>query len=323
MKGKLVLTVKEAEADHSKWEDLRKTGIGGSDVASIVGMDPWKSAYALWVEKTGQVEAEDLSENERVHFGNVLEQVVADEFCLRTGKKVRKCGTLQDEEYPFILANIDRWVEGENAGLECKTANGFSDAKWEGDEVPTKYYLQCQFYMMVTGAEKWYIACLIGGNHFVWKEIPRNDDDIKALREATVKFWTENIQGGAAPELDGLDSTMDLIKTQHPVDNGKFKFLPSSALPLIEQFEQVRDTKKIVEEQEKKLKAQFAQIIGDSKGGIINGKKVTWGWQKGGVKINTDKLKEMYPDVYAKVATPGSGFRVLRTGKATGKEEME
>ena len=323
MKGKLILTVKEAEADHSKWEELRKTGIGGSDVASIVGMNPWKSAYALWVEKTGQVEAEDLSENERVHFGNVLEQVVADEFCLRTGKKVRKCGTLQDEEYPFILANIDRWVEGENAGLECKTANGFSGAKWEGDEVPTNYYLQTQFYMMVTGAEKWYIACLIGGNHFVWKEIPRNDDDIKALREATVKFWTENIQGGAVPELDGLDSTMDLIKTQHPVDNGKFKFLPSSALPLIEQYEQVRDTKKLVEEQEKKLKAQFAQIIGDSKGGIIDGKKVTWGWQRGGVKINTDKLKEMFPDVYAKVATPGSGFRVLRTGKATGKEEME
>ena len=170
MKGKLIMTVEQA-ADRVAWERVRNSGIGGSDVACIMGLNPWKSAYALYAEKHGDVEAEDLSNNEFVYWGTVLEQVVADRFCELTGKKVRKCGTLQDESYEFMLANVDRLVVGENAGLECKTANGFKASEWDGDCLPDSYYCQCQWYMMVTGCEKWYIACLIGGNHFVWKEI--------------------------------------------------------------------------------------------------------------------------------------------------------
>ena len=181
MKGKLIMTVEQA-ADRVAWERVRNSGIGGSDIACIMGLNPWKSAYALYAEKHGDVEAEDLSDNEFVYWGTVLEQVVADRFCELTGKKVRKCGTLQDESYEFMLANVDRLVVGENAGLECKTANGFKSKDWDGDELPDSYYCQCQWYMAVTGYDKWYIACLIGGNHFVWKEIPRNDEFIEDMR---------------------------------------------------------------------------------------------------------------------------------------------
>ena len=107
MKGKLIMTVEQA-ADRVAWERVRNSGIGGSDIACIMGLNPWKSAYALYAEKHGDVEPEDLSNNEFVYWGTVLEQVVADRFCELTGKKVRKCGTLQDESYDFMLANVDR-----------------------------------------------------------------------------------------------------------------------------------------------------------------------------------------------------------------------
>ena len=180
MNAKLIMTVEEMK-DRKAWEKLRNIGIGGSDAAIIAGLNRWKSPFKLWQEKTGQVEPEDLSDNEYVYWGTVLEQAVADRFTELTGLKVKKCGTLQSLDYPFMIANVDRLVVGENAGLECKTANGFKAKEWEGDNVPDGYYLQCQHYMAVTNCEKWYIACLIGGNHFVWKEIPRNEEDITAL----------------------------------------------------------------------------------------------------------------------------------------------
>lgn len=181
------MTVEEAQ-DRKAWEALRNKGIGGSDAAVIVGKNKWKSPYTLFCEKTGKIEPEDLSNNEFVYWGNVLEDAVANRFCQDTGKKVRRCGTLADEDHDYMLANVDRLIVGENAGLECKTANGFKAKEWEGDEVPVSYILQCQWYMMITGADKWYIACLIGGNKFVQKEVPRNEADIEFLREAAIDF---------------------------------------------------------------------------------------------------------------------------------------
>ena len=94
MKGKLILKVDDAEQFPEKWEEIRNQGIGGSDIACIMGYNKWKSPYTLWTEKTGQSQSEDLSDNEFVYWGTVLEQAVANRFVELTGKKVRKCGTL-------------------------------------------------------------------------------------------------------------------------------------------------------------------------------------------------------------------------------------
>ncbi|WP_337521066.1 lambda-exonuclease family protein, partial [Mitsuokella jalaludinii] len=166
--AKMIMTVAEM-ADRDAWLKMRTQGIGGSDAGTIVGLNPWKSKYELWLEKTGQVVPEDISNREPVYWGNRLEDIVAQEFTRQTGKKVRRHGMVQDEAHPFLFANVDRMVAGEKAGLECKTANGFKASLWEGDEVPASYYCQCQHYMLVTGLPVWYIACLVGGQHYVYK----------------------------------------------------------------------------------------------------------------------------------------------------------
>lgn len=243
MKGKLIMTVEQA-ADRVAWERVRNSGIGGSDVACIMGLNPWKSAYALYAEKHGDVEAEDLSDNEYVYWGTVLEQVVADRFCELTGKKVRKCGTLQDESYDFMLANVDRLVVGEDAGLECKTANGFKSKDWDGDELPDSYYCQCQWYMMITGYSKWYIACLIGGNHFVWKEIPRNDEFISDMRAQAIIFWN-NLQNDIPPEIDGSESTaatIDKMNSKSGLSADNITLLPSAAEEYIKRIDELTAT---------------------------------------------------------------------------------
>lgn len=65
---------------HEDWLAERRKGIGGSDIATILGLNKWKSPLQLFLEKTGKVQAEDLSDKEVIYWGNVLEDVVAKEF---------------------------------------------------------------------------------------------------------------------------------------------------------------------------------------------------------------------------------------------------
>ena len=150
-----------------EWLKYRTQGIGGSDVSVIAGINPFKSAYALWLEKTGQIELEE-TENNYTHFGTLLEPIIRKEFTMCTGLKVRqKHMLLQSEEYPFMYANLDGVIneDGEMAIFEAKTASEYKHEIWE-NEVPAPYILQIQHYMAVTGAKKTYIAALVGGNKF-------------------------------------------------------------------------------------------------------------------------------------------------------------
>jgi putative phage-type endonuclease len=309
MRGKLLMTVAQAEADRKAWEELRKHGIGGSDAACIMGYNPWKSAYALWCEKTGAVEPEDLSNNEYVYWGTVLEQVVADRFCELTGKKVKKCGTLADESDEYLMANVDRLVIGENAGLECKTANGFKAKEWDGDELPDAYYCQCQWYMMITGCEKWYIACLIGGNHFVWKEIPRNDDFIRELREKATAFWVKNVCEGFPPAVDGSESTEECLKKIYDAPQDNTVMLDSHAGQLIARMDELTATKKLLDEQLKECQNGLQAALGNCEVGLFNDRKVTWKQTAGRVTIDSKALKAELPEVYQKYAKVGKPSR--------------
>lgn len=311
MKGKLIMTVEEAQ-DRKAWEELRNKGIGGSDAAVIVGANPWKSPYTLWAEKTGKIEPEDLSDNEYVEAGNRLEQTVAEWFCDKTGKKVRRCGTLADEDEPYLMANVDRLVIGENAGLECKTASGFKGKEWEGDEVPAAYILQCQWYMMITGADKWYIACLIGGNHFVWKEIPRNEADIEALREAAIHFWIKHVEGDVPPPVDGTESTSDTLGRQYEQGIHDAMALPSTAGEWIGRLDKLNQMEKMIKEQKTEAQNALKAMLGDYERGSFDDRIVYWSNVKGRVTIDTKRLQKELPQVYEQYKKVGSPTRMLK-----------
>lgn len=311
MKGKLIMTVEQAQ-DRKAWETLRNSGIGGSDAAVIVGVNPWKSRYQLWAEKTGKIEPEDLSDNEPVYWGNVFEQAVADRFAELTGKKVRKCGTLQDEEHAFMLANVDRLVVGENAGLECKTANGFKAKEWEGEEVPAAYLIQCQWYMMVTGAEKWYIACLIGGQKFVWKEVPRNESDIESLRSMAIDFWQNYVLADVAPEVDGSESCTETLNQQYSESNAESVYLPSQAANLIARLDELKATEKLLKTEKEAAENGLKLLLGSAEVGLFNDRKVSWISRKGSVTIDTKRLQAEQPQIFEQYKKVGKASRAFK-----------
>lgn len=230
-----------------EWLALRNTGIGGSDAGTVLGVNPYKTAYQLYLEKRGEIQADDISAKEAVHFGVVLEDVVAAEYSRRTGNKVERCNAmLRHREHPFVLGNLDRLVwEGDKRPqfkgeirtrhlLECKTALGrFIDKTMWGpdgtDEVPMAYLAQCQHYMAVTGAELCDLAVLLSGPEFRVYHIRRDDELIAELIARESEFW-QCVQAGNAPEPDwDHPTTADVLAKLYPGTDGSEIALPDNA----------------------------------------------------------------------------------------------
>lgn len=293
----LILSVKDAE-DHEKWLEARAFGIGGSDAAVIMGVNPYKSPYQLWLEKTGQAEAPDLSGNQYVYWGTKNESNIADWFQEETGKKVKRLGTLRSKEYPFMLANVDRTVVGENAGLEIKTAGVRQYRKWKDDEIPDAYYCQCLHYMAVTGADYWYIAVLLGGNEAKWKRIERNEEDIQHLIMAETDFW-KLVETKTPPPVDGSDSCAAALSAQYKGGDPNFSIiLPpdiDGVIASLEDDKAIMDAlKKQITEKENRLKA----LLGNAEEGTTDHYRVLWKTQAGRSSVPLAKIKKQVPDVY-------------------------
>jgi putative phage-type endonuclease len=204
------LRISTAEMPHEEWLQLRRQGIGGSDAAAVLGLNPYKTNFALWEEKVGAREPDDLSENEAVHWGNVLEEPVAQEFARRTGRKVRRVNALlRHPEHPFMIANLDREVVAEDDGkpeiLECKTAGHWAanSEQWGPsgtDLVPKPYLVQAMHYLAVTGRTRAHVAALIGGQELRLYTVERNEELIAAMIERERAFW-KMVETRTAPTI--------------------------------------------------------------------------------------------------------------------------
>ena len=207
---KNIIRISKKDMTHEEWLSARKDGIGGSEAAAIMGLSKYSSPYRVWADKMNLVEPFEVTEAMRQ--GTDLEDYVAKRFCEQTGKKVHNTNFIyKNPEYPFALANVDRLVSGEEAGLECKTTSEMNLSKFKGGEFPANYYAQCMHYLMVTGYQKWYLAVLVYSRGFYVFEIERNDEEIAALAKAEAELW-DCVKSGIAPEVDGTDATAATIE---------------------------------------------------------------------------------------------------------------
>lgn len=198
-------------ANHEEWKELRSHYIGGSDAAAVVGLNPFSSRYSLWAEKTGKIHG--FEGNLATEVGTFLEEFVAQKFAQETGKKVRKANqSFFNDAYPWAIANIDRDVVGEDAGLEIKTTSELNLKKFSSGEYPANYYAQMVHYLAVTGKQRWYLAVLIGNKEFKWFVLERDEAEIAALMDEEREFWSL-VETDTPPAADGMKATTDAIKT--------------------------------------------------------------------------------------------------------------
>lgn len=292
--------------------------IGGSDIASVMGESRYKTPFKLWCEKTGRIPAPNLDNVESVHFGTILEDVVAKEFTRRTGKAVRQAPKgYVHPEYDYMVAHIDRIITGTDELLECKTTNFFKADEWQGENIPNEYILQVQWYLGITGRKKGYIACLIGGNQFNYKCIEFDSELFDLMVKCAKDFW-EKIQTDTPPELVANDdetmrdlygsSQSDLIiDMSFPNDEREAEAI-TDVEETVAYLQQLKGERKSIDDEIKTLETKLKDLIKDNLGIKTTKYLVTWKLQNG--SYTYDKEQMLSDGVFEKYATQSS-FRRL------------
>lgn len=271
------ILVQTKDLSRQEWLKYRTLGIGGSDVSVIAGVNKFRSIFQLWLEKTGQIEVME-TDNEYTHFGTILEPIVKNEFSRRTGLNVRaKRAILQSEEYPFMLADLDGVIyeNGEMVIFEAKTASAYKQDVWERG-VPIEYILQVQHYMAVTGAKKAYVAALVGGNHFYYHTLYRDDDLISWIINIEKEFWENCVEGMQEPVADGSEATSAFLDERYNSSNGQVIELPQNALELCNSYDELTAQMKRLKEQKDKVTNQLKVYMKDNEIGKVGDRTVMW-----------------------------------------------
>lgn len=271
------MAIQQIKRENRKdWLALRKSYIGGSDAPSVVGANPYQSAYALWCEKRGITP--EFEGNERTRVGAFLEDYVAQRFEEETGKKVRRSNySYVNDDFPWALADIDRFVVGEDSILECKTTSELNMKHFKDGDYPDRFFWQVQHYMAILNKQKAYLAVLIGNSDFRLFTIERNDAEIEAMM-ALEKAFYECMTSGNPPPLDGSESTREALNAQ--VDNSAEDEPEPADLSdkkqMLDTLEEIEQAISQLEEQRDSIKNQLIQAIGDSWRGTVDGYEVTY-----------------------------------------------
>ena len=295
---------------YEQWIAVRRSGIGGSDAAAIVGLDRYRSPFSVYADKLGLTDTR--SDNEAMRQGRDLEDYVASRFTEATGKKLRRRNAiLRHPEHDWMLGNIDRWVVGEKAGVEIKTTSVLNKAKFAQGEYPPNYYVQCIHYMAVTGAERWYLAVLVLNQGFHIFTIERDEAEIAALIAAESNFWHEHILKQIPPSPDGTESASEVIKALFPEARER------EAMALYGQEDKLREYLALaaqvdaLEKQRDTLKQELQPALGAAEIGHAHGYQVEWKNQSRRT-LDTDRLKKEQATLYEQYLKSPQVTRVFK-----------
>jgi len=317
-KGTALRLVSTTNLDREQWLTVRKGGIGSSDAAAAVGLNPYKSQLALWLEKTGrdgampQIDPND--DSAPVFWGTILEPIVATQYSKRTGLKVRKVNAVlqhSDPELRWMMANLDREVVGsaEVQILECKTA-GINGARLWKDGVPEYVQLQVMHQLAVTGKQAADVAVLIGGQDLEVHRIERDEKMIANLIQLERRFW-QYVVDDIPPPADGSDSADQALRCLYPQDNGRT--LDLSGNPALNvAYVELKALKQNISKQtqrEAELKQLLQQAIGDLSRATFAGGQITWKRSKNSAVLDTDSLLKDKPYLKARYSKVKEGSR--------------
>lgn len=277
----------------------RQVGIGGSDIAAIIGISPWRSPRDIYMSKKGLAEPEP--ETDAMYWGTTLEDVVAREYSLRTGRKIQRCNTMfAHENYPFLIGNVDRVVcnaDGSkpvvnrklrtNRILECKTASQYSVSDWgpDGtDQIPEHYKCQVQWYMGITGADFCDVAVLIGNRDFRMYEIKRDETVIAYLFNEGVKFWNDYILTETLPPARSIEDVENAFKGTEK----SRKFADDETIAAVQKYAELDAQKKAIIEQQEELKLKICDFLGDNVELVTPDSKKLCSWSASKQQVKTD-----------------------------------
>lgn len=300
------------------WLAVRKQGIGSSDAAAAVGLNPYKSQLELWMEKTGRDESlpklDPQDEESPAYWGNVLEPIVAWHYSKRSGNRVRRINAVlqhPDPELPWMLANIDREVIGADDVqiLECKTA-GINGARLWKEGVPEYVQLQVMHQLAVTGKQAADVAVLLGGQHLEIHRIERDESMIARLIDLERLFW-DYVVSDTPPPADGTDSAEAALRCLYPEDNGQTLDF-SQHTELASTYQELKTVRQSIAQQETR-EAQLKQVLQQAMGTATRAEftegYISWKKSKDITMLDVEQMLKDKPYLQARYSKLREGSR--------------
>ena len=262
-----------------------------------MGVSPYKGGFTVWADKQGKLPP--LEDNEAMRQGRDLEDYVARRFAEASGLRVRhEYSMLRSVEHPCMLADIDRRIIGERAGLECKTSRDITMARYRNGEYPMEYYCQCLHYLAVTGWDCWYLAVLVYGTDLLIYKICRDEvlDDIEALIRAEKAFWQNHMVLDQPPAPDALDSTAAALGSVYPHEDGTTVCADQDADQALTDLAALKAQKRALDRQITERENQIKAAMGEAE--VLAGTSVSATWRSSErTTISMEKLLKAYPNI--------------------------
>jgi putative phage-type endonuclease len=306
--------VETRDLKRDDWLAVRRTGIGGSDAAAAVGLNPYISQLELWLDKTGRnaglARPDPIDTSEPVYWGNLLEPIVAAAYTQQTGNRVRKVNAvLQHPTVPYMLANLDREIVGVPGVqiLECKTAGEFGARLWR-DGVPEYVQLQVQHQLAVTGKRAADVAVLLCGQRLEVHRIERDDELIARLMLLEAAFW-RYVETDTPPPADGSESADRALRCLYPGSGGTVDFSGDRHVSAVfADLVAVRAEIEVREALEAKLRQTIQQAMGDASRAQFETGEVSFKRSKDGSGIDLKRLLADHPELASQytITKPGS-----------------
>ncbi len=291
------------------WLELRNKGVGGSDVASIMGLNKYSSPLEVWLLKTGRAEGKDLSDNQAVEWGNRLESLVGEKYAdMHPDRKIRRVNAVaRSLDRPWAQASLDYEVvdNGRHGVLEIKTA-GISRADDWKDGVPAYYLTQITHYMSVLNREFADVAVLIGGNDYREYRIERDEEDIQAVNNAVDTFWNEFVQTDTMPAITNTGNEGQALAQMYQEFDDELLTVGADRMAevddLIASYIEARDIEKEAKTKKDEASKKLEAIIGDNKGLVTDVAKVTWK-RSNRANFNKKKFEADHPQLAEEYTT--------------------
>lgn len=268
-------------AQRAEFFAARKSIIGGSDAAAILGLSRWRTPFDVWADKVGLIEP-STEMTMRQFIGLRLEPLLGEMAAARLGRPFRRSNRLiRSKAYPFIGGHVDF------VGLEVKTsysAEGWGESgtaitaaeRESWDAVPIDYLLQEQHYLYVTGWPGMTIAVLIGHDDFRTYAVEPIPELAEPMIAEEVRFWTDHVVTGLAPSIDASEGAKAYLRSRFPRATGDLRAATPEESILIEDVRQATKATREATEAEETAKNILKGRIGESLGLTAPGVSVTW-----------------------------------------------
>ncbi|KVL02667.1 YqaJ viral recombinase family protein [Burkholderia ubonensis] len=307
--------VKTQELSRDDWLAVRRTGIGGSDAAAAVGLNPYMSALELWLDKTGRADGlprpDPDDTTSPTYWGTLLEPIVAASYTEQTGNRVRRVNAvLRHPTVPFMLANIDREIVGARDVqiLECKTAGEFGARLWR-EGVPEYVQIQVQHQLAVTGKTAAHVAVLLCGQALEVHRIERDDALIGRLVELEARFW-RFVETDTPPPADGSESADRALRHLYPGNGATIDFSDDPRLSAVfSDLVTVRAAIETHQQLEAQLKQTIQQAMGDATRAMFETGSVSFKRSKDSSSVDLARLLADHPEFEQQYATSKPGSR--------------